>query len=65
MNDADAEFALERRRERLAVGDGHGAVDHDLLFLPGLLDETLVAVGALVQVDLAVRGRRGGGRLGH
>src|SRR5260221_12592638 len=55
-----AVFPLERRAEGLAVGDRHGAVEHDLPLLLRAFDQALVPVGALVHVDVT-----GGRRLGE
>ncbi len=63
MVDPDSVLLLERGRERLAVGDRHGAVEQDLALLLRPFDEPLVAVGALVQVDPAMRRCRTGRRL--
>src|SRR6266496_4820158 len=63
MVDPDPVLPLERGRERLAVGDRHGAVEQELPLLLRAFDEPLVAVGALVHVDLAMRRGRTGGRL--
>src|SRR5262245_56981883 len=54
VDDPHAVLALERRGQHLAVADGLRAVEHHVPFLPGALHEALLAVGAVVQVNLAV-----------
>src|SRR6266851_444894 len=59
--DPDSVPLLERGGERLAVGDGHSAVEHHLPLFLRARDEPLVTIGALVHVDVPVGGRLGEG----